>query len=63
MEAEFLDSQTGTQIGAAVQAASAGFFESAGLTEESDIHAVMDFWMGKLGENLRKYRFGEGTDG
>ena len=63
MEGEFLDSMTGEQIGAVVQSASAGIFESTGLTDASDIHAVLDYWANKLAENLRKYRFGEGTDG
>ncbi len=62
MEGEIKDSITDEQVGAVVQSASAGFFESTGVSDASDIHAVIDYWMTILGENLRKYRFGEDTD-
>ena len=62
MEGEIQDSLSGEQVAAIVQGGSAGVFESAGLSDASDIHAVIDYWVDQLGEQLRTYRFGEGTE-
>ena len=40
MEGEIQDSLSGEQVAAIVQGGSAGVFESAGLSDASDIHAV-----------------------
>ncbi len=62
MEGEIQDSLSGEQVAAIVQGGSAGVFESAGLSDASDIHAVIDYWVDQLGEQLRTYRFGEGRE-